>query len=78
MCSKERRVSGDSGKKEEHKWAHLAKVQQAVLEVVAQQCGALVDGNIIADVDQVKVRHVHAVNVHIPPDARPLDPTMLT
>lgn len=59
------------------KGADLAKVQQAVLEVVAQQRGTLIDGHIVADVDEVKVRQVHAVNVHVAPDARPLGPTKL-
>ena len=35
--------------------AHLSKVEVAVLEVVAEQRGALIDSNVVPNVDQVKV-----------------------
>ena len=44
---------------------HLSKVQEAILEVVAEQGGALVDSHIISDVDEVKVGEVEAVQVCI-------------
>ena len=48
---------------------HLAEVQLSVLEVVADDCGTLVDNHAIADGDQVKVTHVQRINVAALPNA---------
>ena len=51
---------------------HRAKLQQAVLEVVAGDGGALVDDRAVADVDHVQVAHVQRVDEHVLADARAL------
>jgi hypothetical protein len=52
--------------------AHLSKVQVAIFEIVAQKCGTLIDGHIITDVDEIKVRQVDCVQEDIPSDASTL------
>ena len=37
------------------KQTHLSKVEVAVLEIMPKQRGALVDGDVVPDVDQVEV-----------------------
>ncbi len=44
---------------------HLSKMEVTVLEIVSQQRGALVDGDVVPNVDQVEVGEVQAVQISI-------------